>query len=312
MLLVAFGHPAAAGPAAGGAPAPTGSSPIVAVRASGPARIVLIMMENKSYKDIIGSKRAPYLNGLAERYETYSHFYAAEHPSLKDYLVVTSGGHPAQCKPSSCSDDDPNLVDQLEAAGRSWRQYSDSYPTRGHCDLKDVEAIPYVKRHVPWLYYSDIVSNPTRCAKMLGFFDLLNAIQSKLLPAFSFLTPNVWHDMHTSCKPDTQSNCPPGSPDEIRQGDEFLKSWIPRVMSALSGGDKIIIAWDEGRGGDTSGCCQLAQGGHTPLLVVGPNVAHAVKTANYDTFSILAGIEAMFGLPRLKKAGCNCTPELSL
>src|SRR5947208_12922884 len=50
-----------------------------------------IVMENKSYPSIIGSSSAPYINSLAQQYGLATNFYAIRHPSLPNYLALTSG-----------------------------------------------------------------------------------------------------------------------------------------------------------------------------------------------------------------------------
>src|SRR5262249_3558110 len=53
--------------------------------------VVWILMENKSLADVIGSGNAPYLNRLARSCGTATNFHAESHPSLPNYLALTSG-----------------------------------------------------------------------------------------------------------------------------------------------------------------------------------------------------------------------------
>src|SRR5467141_2447110 len=58
-------------------------------RPSRPSHVVVIVMENKEYGDVIGQPSAPYINGLARRYALATNFYAVSHPSLPNYLALT-------------------------------------------------------------------------------------------------------------------------------------------------------------------------------------------------------------------------------
>ncbi len=95
-----------------------------------PAHVMLILMENHSYSDIIGNPDAPYLNSLASRYRLATASYATTHPSLPNYLELMSGstqGITTDC--ATCTADGTQLVDQLQAAGIGWKGYMESMPS---------------------------------------------------------------------------------------------------------------------------------------------------------------------------------------
>ena len=62
------------------------------------SRVVVVVMENKDFADVIGSPDAPYINALARRYALATGYYGVAHPSLPNYLALlsgsTSGGRP--------------------------------------------------------------------------------------------------------------------------------------------------------------------------------------------------------------------------
>src|SRR2546426_6988575 len=94
------------------------------------AHIVVILMENKEYTQVIGSSDAPYLNGLAKRKVLLTKEYAISHPSLPNYLTLTGGstfGITSDC--TDCNVKGRNIVDQLEANGISWKAYMQSMPS---------------------------------------------------------------------------------------------------------------------------------------------------------------------------------------
>src|SRR5690348_17349574 len=54
------------------------------------SHIVVIIMENRECGQVIGSPNAPYLTALAHRYAQPRAFYGTTHPSLPNYLALTS------------------------------------------------------------------------------------------------------------------------------------------------------------------------------------------------------------------------------
>src|SRR5581483_9715818 len=53
--------------------------------------VLWIVMENHSFGQIIGSSDAPYINQLAAQHGLAANFYAESHPSLPNYIAMTSG-----------------------------------------------------------------------------------------------------------------------------------------------------------------------------------------------------------------------------
>src|SRR2546423_11358798 len=94
--LAPVGPPVAPPPVAGpGPPSPGGPSSITpcGVTAAPAAwqHVVWIVMENKAYEHIIGAPDAPFANALAARCGLATAFVATAHPSLPNYIAMTSG-----------------------------------------------------------------------------------------------------------------------------------------------------------------------------------------------------------------------------
>jgi hypothetical protein len=87
-------------------------------------------MENKERGDVVGSSSSRYVGALARRYAIATSSFAITHPSLPNYLALTSGstqGITSDC--TECHVSARNLVDQLEGAHRSWRAYMEDLPS---------------------------------------------------------------------------------------------------------------------------------------------------------------------------------------
>src|SRR5215467_4274738 len=53
--------------------------------------IVVVVMENHSYGDVVGSASMPYLNSLNSQYGLAQNFFANVHGSFPDYAMLTTG-----------------------------------------------------------------------------------------------------------------------------------------------------------------------------------------------------------------------------
>jgi phosphatidylinositol-3-phosphatase len=262
---------------------------------AGPAsRIAVIVLENKEYDEIIGRAGAPYLNALARQSAVAANYYAITHPSLSNYLALTGGStfgfSGSDC--GTCSVSQRNLIDQLEAAGISWKVYVEGLPSP--CSSV-ASAGDYVRRHDPFVYYRDVTDNPARCAHIVPIATLARDLADHSLPRFMWLVPNICHDMH-SCGTYT--------------GDQYLRALVPRLLPELGPSGLLFVTFDEGE--TNAGCCGVAKGGHILTLVAGPGArAGARSVTPYDHYSLLRTIEDLWGLPRLGNAALASTRPMT-
>ncbi|MFI5091456.1 MAG: alkaline phosphatase family protein, partial [Terriglobales bacterium] len=97
---------------------------------------MVIVEENHSYEEVIGNPAMPYLNSLASTYGLATNYTDLSHPSEPNYLGMISGSiwdNPADLTPQADSYSGTTLVDQLAAAGVSWKAYMEDMPAA--CDL---------------------------------------------------------------------------------------------------------------------------------------------------------------------------------
>jgi hypothetical protein len=249
-------------------------------------------MENEEFGSVIGSPAAPFINGLARRYALAREMYAVSHPSLPNYLALTGGstfGISSDC--TSCSVGATSIVDQLERAHVSWRAYMEGLP---YPCFTGAGAGDYAKKHDPFVYYTRVVDSRAWCRRIVPLTQLSADERAAALPRFTWITPNLCHDMH---------DC------SVATGDQFLASLVPRLLRSLGRGGVLFITWDEGA--SDSGCCRLAAGGHIAAIVAGPGARRGARlTVPTDHYSLLATVERLLGLRRLRGAGCACTVSL--
>jgi acid phosphatase len=249
--------------------------------------ILLIVLENKEYDRVIGSPDAPYLNGLASQYAVADAYYGVRHPSLPNYLALLGGdtfGMRSDC--TTCFVDAPNLVDALEAGGKTWKSYQEDLPSP--CFL-GTSAGGYVLKHNPFLYFRDIREDPDRCQRVVPLAQFADDLQAGTLPDLVWITPNVRHDMHNG---------------SVAEGDHWLESFVPPILAsdAWRQDGLLLITWDEGT--SNARCCDMAAGGHMPLLLIAPQGApgyHSPVPATH--YSVLRTIEDLWGLDYLGHSG---------
>jgi phospholipase C len=280
------GPSAASSPVLSAAPAPGVGLPNF-------VHIFIILMENKETGNVIGSSGAPYINSLARQYGIAANYYGVSHPSLPNYLELLGGstfGITSDC--TDCFVNSPNLTDQLNAAHKIWKGYMEDMPSP--CFVGD--AGDYAQKHNPFIYFDDIRQHPTRCASIVPLTRFGSDLAANALPDLVWITPNLCHDMH---------DC------DVSAGDSWLKGFLPQILTSPAWqSSALFLLWDEGTSND--GCCQVAQGGHIPMLVVSPlGKPGYVSTVNYDHASVLLTIEDAWGLPRLGDASCSCTNALT-
>jgi phosphatidylinositol-3-phosphatase len=263
---------------------PLALGPPASLPSSTRSHIAVVVLENREYPEVIGSGLAPYVNSLASRYGLATASYAVTHPSLPNYLALTSGAtHGIESDCTSCRVSAPNIVDQLEAARLSWKAYMEDLP---HPCFLGASAGGYAKKHDPFAYYTDISSNPARCKRIVPLTALASDLRSGTLPAYSFISPNLCDDGH---------DC------SLATADRFLARTMPAVIHELGPHGFLVLTWDEGT--LDTGCCGGAHGGRIATIVAGPAVVRGARGAQpLDHYGVLATIERALGLPLLAHA----------
>jgi phosphatidylinositol-3-phosphatase len=272
--------------------------------ASGP-RVIVVVEENHSLDQVIGSPSAPFISRLARRGVLLTRYFAITHPSLPNYIAMVSGGTQgisSDC--GGCNVDAPNLVDQLEDAGVSWKAYMQGLPAA----CSDAHgAGSYAKKHDPFMYFQSVRADPARCRKVVPFQQFAADLAGGRLPRFAFISPDLDHDMHGAGR---------GGDDRrlVATADAWLRDLYGRIAAspAWRQDTRLVVTWDEGAGGGRGqGCCNgLASGGNVATIVAGPRVRPARDATTYTHYALLRSIERLFGLRPLGHAADRSTPVI--
>jgi acid phosphatase len=258
--------------------------------------VIIIMMENEAYGQVIGSSSAPYENSLASHYAVASNYFAVSHPSLPNYFALVAGdtfGIGSDCPPSQCSLSNATITNLFDSHGLSWKEYAESMPA--NCSQSDSADGLYVTKHDPFVYFSAITGNAGSgetsqyCdSHVISFAQFWNDLQASNLPNYSFVTPNVCDDAHS---------CP------LSAGDAWLSTVVPRIMNSTSYSSlAIFVVYDEGSGSSTNSPNQVA------CILVSPFAkAGFVSSIHYTHYSLLATVEAIFNTGNLGMNDANAS-----
>ena len=255
----------------------TATTPLCGAKTSAPiTHVILIMMENTS---AARANALPYVTRLRRHCGLATDYHAVTHPSLGNYIALTSGAIPrsirgSDCSPSvSCRSLHQSLFGQL---GGRWRVYAQSMPSTCYTRTTSLYAV----RHTAAPYYPAV--RPACKRQQVTLRNFGHALAAGRLHRFSLVVPNVVDDMHNGC-----ASC----------GNDFLKTWIGRIHAApqyQDGSTVVFVTWDENDG---------SRGNRVSLLAVSPRTpAGARVTTRLTHYSLLRSVEYLLGLPRLGAA----------
>lgn len=240
-------------------------------RSTSPAQtqrhVFLIVMENHSYDEALGGE---FTASLAAKYRLASNYHAISHPSVPNYLALTSG------QTWSVHDDgyrvlpQADLGSQLTKAGVSWRAYMEGLTGAGCLD----SPLPYDPGHNPFAFYGG------RCPSNVVPLTAQASDLASNTPRFSWITPDRCHDTH---------DC------SVSTGDAWLQGEVTSIMasSAWKSNGMLFITWDED---------DFSTDNQVLTLVIAPDLHHRESHQLYTHYSLLATIEDLLGVGRLGNA----------
>jgi phosphatidylinositol-3-phosphatase len=236
--------------------------------------VIVIVEENTNYSDVIGNSSAPYLNGLANQYGLATQYYANTHPSIGNYLALTTGQtltNDDSQTPLSFPVSVDNVVRELVAAGKSWKAYAESIPSVGYIggDATGPDGGTFYTRHVPLPFMADVENSATQRQNIVPFTQFAADLAGNTLPNYSFITPNGCHDAHDCA---------------LSVADNWLATKIdPLIKNVTFQTDGLlIILFDESGSDNTNG------GGRVAAVLISPFSKHGFKsTTQYQHQSVV-------------------------
>jgi hypothetical protein len=277
--------------------------------------VLLIIMENEGYNQIVGNQYAPILNALANDYGVATNYTGVADPSEPNYVAMLGGDF------FGINTDDPywfpgqtvnaaNLMSQLEGAGKTWRGYFQGMPYpgyRGYCYPDKCNGIPdadtqYVAKHNGIVNFANL-QTPAELGKMFPLAQLSADLSSGSVPTFGYIVGNECNDMHGAppwCV-DSANTLTQQQSFLIAKGDKFVGDIVNEITGSamwMAGNNAIVVTIDEGNSAN-SRVLTVVITSHGPRGVT--------DNTSFSHYSLLASLEQTFGV------GCllnSCTANL--
>ena len=209
----------------------------------------------------------PYFTSLVKNGALFTDSHSITHPSQPNYLALFAGSTLGVRDDSYVTPKlrNPNLGQELIAAGDTFAGYSEDQPSVGYTGY---EYADYAKKHNPWSSFTNV---PASDNLPLTYFPS-SASGYGNLPTVSFVVPNQLDDMHS---------------DTPQRADAWLQSHLGAYAAwAMANNSLLIVTWDEGDGDD-----------HIPTLFYGPMVKPGAVRRDDQSLQRLRTVEQMYGLP---------------
>lgn len=214
--------------------------------------VVIVVEENTDYANVIANPAMPYLNGLANKYGLATNYFANLHPSIPNYMELTTGQTLTIIDsetPQSFKVTQDNVVREILATGKTWKSYAEDLPSVGYTGG---DTGNYAVRHNPLAYMSDVQDTPAQAQNLVPFSQFSTDLAAGNLPNYSFIVPNLCDDAH-DCSLATADSWLSTNIDPLINDVNFKKDGL------------LIIVFDEASDLDfTQG------GGHVAAVVVSP------------------------------------------
>ncbi|MDQ6845387.1 MAG: alkaline phosphatase family protein [Bacteroidota bacterium] len=248
---------------------------------SPPAHIVIVILENKSYSEIVGNPQAPYINSLLSNSHTalLTKSYAVTHPSQPNYLMLFSGSNQGVTNdnlPSNLPFTALNLGATLIKKGLSFTGYSEDLPSVGSTV---VASGSYVRKHNPWVNWQGSGTNGIPAASNVPFSNF--PTNYNLLPTLSIVVPNLDNDMHDG---------------SIAAGDAWINTHLNGYIQwCITNNSLFILTFDEDDGSASN---------HILTFFTGKDIIGGSYSQSITHYNVLRTLEELY---QLTYAGASAT-----
>jgi phosphatidylinositol-3-phosphatase len=268
-----------------------GTAGSVTPAASAKVPVVVIVLENHTYKSLVGNANAPFINKTLIPGGIVETNYLAQVGSLPDYMMIVSGAR----TPVAFA---PNLFTALGTT-TSWTEFMESmpsvcYPNAGSSVVPGTTELLYTRYHNPAMQFTT-VQNTALCQNIVPL--TTSTLHPAALPEFSFIVPNQCNDMEY--KP-TTNECPMwngttnSATTTIKMGDNWLASIVPQLAPYAT----VIVTWDEG----------APTNEQIMTVLYGVGIAPGKDATAYTHASLEAGLYSYYGLGTPPGDGATATP----
>jgi len=281
---------------------------------------VIVMLENASRSLVLQNS---YMSSLLSQGVFLRNANGLTHPSQPNYTASTggdtfgiNGDDPFWVAPYVTSLD-PNreppvtsIVDLLEAKGLTWKAYAENiqsvdinqppsplfqppedpvYPPIGPQPSPESSPL-FARRHVPFLSYPSVVTNPQRVANIVNAqAEFESDLAAGQLPHYTWYSPNLVNNGHSIQESDGTLIKAPPSAKNIDDIATFLQGFLgPDPLTKFPPRTLIAITFDES--------FPYSDYGIYTLLIGDQLEAASSRIEPYGHYSLLRSVEDNFGI----------------
>lgn len=187
--------------------------------------VVVVILENHAFNQIIDPDRAPFIHGLAAGGALFVNSYAVAHPSQPNYFALFSGSTHGVGDDDDHSFDAPTLAAALAGAHKSFIGYVETRSPR---------------KHNPWESFVDARAAERNLDEFPADF--------ARLPTVSFVIPDLDHDMHDG---------------SVADGDRWVQAHLGAYAEwARTHDSLLILTFDEDDYSDDNRIPTIISGAH--------------------------------------------------
>jgi len=216
-----------------------------------------------------------------------SNYHALTHPSQPNYVAQLGGSYFTCTDDLPCNLNQKNLVDLLESKGLTWKAYMENYvpASGGNCNT-GIGGGTYVRRHNPFMSYTDITNNSKRCQNIVPETVFQSDVKVSL-PNFGYYSPNLDNDSHDQ---------------DLNFSGAFLQKWLDTYYTPYASttwkNTLFMITFDED---------ENSEGNHVVAFFKNVGLTIASDNGPFNHYSITAFVENNWALGNLGQHDVNAT-----
>jgi len=245
------------------------------------------MFENHGYNQVMNNS---YWLPIIQNSFQLLNYHGVTHPSQPNYVAQLGGSYFTCTSDANCNLKQQNLVDLLDTKRVTWRAYMENYVSgdNGNCNLATSINAEYYRKHNPFMSFTDITNNLTRCQNIVSAdTQFLIDVKANNLTDLGYYTPNIDNDSHDQ---------------NLDYSGQYLTNWLntnyypyPNSWSQTL----FMVTFDEDEG---------SEGNHVVAFFKGPNATPGQNgTDSYTHYSITKFVEQNWGLGNLGQNDVNAT-----
>lgn len=244
-----------------------------------PDHVVVLILENTSFSEIVDSTVATYIRSLINdpNCALFTQSYGMSRPSQPNYMQMFSGstqGVTSNDLPQGLPFITPNLGAQMIAASKTFTGYCEDLPAAG---FTGEYYGGYARKHNPWVNWQGSTLNGVPASVNQPFTSF--PTDYNLLPHLSIVVPDGGHSMHDGTYP-----------SRITNGDTWVQNNLDGYIQwAKTHNSLFILTFDEDN----------FYNQRIVTLLLGPMVQQGSYSNYFNHYNFLRLLEDMFFLSPL-------------